>query len=54
LPSVRFLRYAVARRERLAKFGLSPSDRLPVADLRIRIACERHECPPFAAASPNV
>jgi hypothetical protein len=49
LPSVRFLRHAVVRRERLAKFGLSPSDRLPMADLRIRVACERADCAPFAA-----
>ena len=43
------LRYSATRRRRFAKFGLSPFDRLPVADLRLRLTCARSECTPIAA-----
>jgi len=40
---------AVAWRRRLAAFGHAPFERLPTADLRIRLTCARPECAPFPA-----
>jgi hypothetical protein len=39
------------RRKRLAIFGLTPGDPLPVAALRVREACTRPECSRFAVAN---
>jgi hypothetical protein len=48
---VRFIRRAAVRRTRFALLGLSPLERLPVADLHIRQHCARPECAPFAVGA---
>jgi len=40
-----------SRRERLAMFGLSPRDPLPVANVRFRLNCAQAQCSRFAVAN---